>query len=533
LFNAPNRNASFHISTLARKNKELLIGNKNGNYAKIAANREFKLERIARISNPSLVEYDSISDNTITFMDNEIRVNNVKVIEAYATKFSEPTPKGNVFVSSVSAFYDIMKDNYSLFPKRVQDVSVWKSDTLIATPSGVFKKNKDTIEELSQVSNLLGYRSDDIDVSQKGDCFYIATQGAGVVVYGTKIYNISKNEGLSSNIVNEIHVENDSVIWACTNKGLNRIVIKDDYYNVTSIDKSDGLLSNEVEDVEIINDTLWVGTKEGLTYMPKKVLDTKPLVDIFLKIKEVKVNEVIYPTNEQLELSYDQNKISFLVQGISFAKNANLEYQYRLKETDSKWSRTKNRTISFPNLKYGNYTFQVKACIGERCYTEKQLEYHFVIKPPFWKSGWFYALCFIGFGALIYLFFRIRVLTYNKDVTRELIRLLIKRIKRDEKYLRIRTNGTDVKIPTSEILYIKSSGNYLDIISTDKTYTIRCKIGDFIASTPDALEYLRVHRSYIIRIDKVTGKAKNSVTIKEQSIPVGETYLSQLDNIHF
>ncbi len=94
-------------------------------------------------------------------------------------------------------------------------------------------------------------------------------------------------------------------------------------------------------------------------------------------------------------------------------------------------------------------------------------------------------------------------------------------------------NGERIKIPTKELLYIKSSGNYLDIITSSKTYTIRCKIGDFIASTPDALEYLRVHRSYIIRIDKVSGKSKNSVTIKEHTIPIGETYFTQLDKIQF
>ncbi|WP_407557465.1 hypothetical protein [Winogradskyella sp. 4-2091] len=54
-------------------------------------------------------------------------------------------------------------------------------------------------------------------------------------------------------------------------------------------------------------------------------------------------------------------------------------------------------------------------------------------------------------------------------------------------------NGEDIKIPTNAILYIKSSGNYLDIFTVSKTYTIRCKIGNFIATTPYALEYLRIH----------------------------------------
>ena len=102
---------------------------------------------------------------------------------------------------------------------------------------------KDSIIALSKESKLLGYRSDDIDVSTSGNCFFIATQSAGVVVYGKNIYNISKKNGLTSNIINEIHVENDTTIWACINKGLNRIVFNNTSFSVTSIDKNAGLFS--------------------------------------------------------------------------------------------------------------------------------------------------------------------------------------------------------------------------------------------------------------------------------------------------
>lgn len=131
------------------------------------------------------------------------------------------------------------------------------------------------------------------------------------------------------------------------------------------------------------------------------------------------------------------------------------------------------------------------------------------------------------------IFFKIRVLTYNQDVIRELIRLTIKRLKRKELFYNFRANGEDFKIPTREILYVNSQGNYLDIITNKKTYTIRCKIGEFIDTTPDALEYLRVHRSYIIRIDQVTSKGRNWVVVNDKKIPVGETYLSELEKIQF
>ena len=533
IFKAPKSNTSSHINSLVKKNKALLIGYKNGDVAKIGTKKTFKLKKANEIPSPAIVEYDSILDNTYVAKNNLLEVNDTFLIHGYRTKLSEPTLNRVVFASSPIGFFDINNNKGFKLPYRIQDICIREKDTLFATPFGVLKKQNDTIIDLSAVSKLLGYRSEDIDLSKNGDCVYIATQGAGVVVYGKRIYNIAKKDGLTSNIINEIHVENDSTIWACTNKGLNRIVFNEKGYNVTSIDKNDGLLNNEVEDVEIINDTIWVGTKEGLCFMPKQALDVKQIAYSYLKLEKVSVNDAVFSKKENPKLKYDENKITFLVQGISYAKNNDLQYQYRLKETDSDWSTTKNRSISFPNLAHGKYTFQVRACIASKCFIEEQLNYQFTIQPPFWKSGWFYTFCCLAFGGLVYLFFKIRVLTYNQDVTREFIRLLIKWLKGDEKHLDIRMNGERIKIPTNDILFIKSSGNYLDIITLNKTYTIRCKIGDFITTTPDALEYLRIHRSYIIRIDKVTGKSKKAVTIKDYSIPVGETYVIQLDNIHF
>ena len=226
------------------------------------------------------------------------------------------------------------------------------------------------------------------------------------------------------------------------------------------------------------------------------------------------------------------NNLVFKLQAISHRNTDRLNYSYRLKEVDSNWTTTKNRNISFPSLSPGHYTLEAKANVLNNS-NDHLITYSFLIKPPFWKSWWFYTICLIFFSGLIYMFFKIRVLTYNKDIIRELIRLTVKRLKPKEQFYKFRSNDEDFKIPTHDILYINSQGNYLDIATHKKVYTIRCKIGDFINTTPDVLKYLRVHRSYIIRIDQVSSKGKNWVVISDQKIPVGETYLSELENIQF
>src|SRR5690606_14436609 len=114
-----------------------------------------------------------------------------------------------------------------------------------------------------------------------------------------------------------------------------------------------------------------------------------------------------------------------------------------------------------------------------------------------------------------------------------LLRLLMKKIKRKEKYYAFKEAGKEIRIKTDTILYVKSSGNYIDLKTENKTYTIRCKIGDFISSTPDPLEYLRIHRSYIIRIDKVESKSKTYIVIKDEKLPVSNSYEIEIEKLFF
>jgi DNA-binding LytR/AlgR family response regulator len=132
---------------------------------------------------------------------------------------------------------------------------------------------------------------------------------------------------------------------------------------------------------------------------------------------------------------------------------------------------------------------------------------------------------------LLYGFFKIRILTYNKDIIGELLRTLVKKVKKEAPTIFIKIEGKETKILSSDICYIKSSGNYIEIVTVQKTLLYRDNIKYFIEKLPDKLEYIRIHRSYVIRIDKVTQKTSKSVVINEVEIPVGKTFRKEIDKI--
>jgi len=520
-----------HVSSLVKDYKTLYLGLNNGDIINISKNRIDTLYKSLNI-NPAFVEFDKKNNHFYGYSDHKLinYTDKKKIFFNYVRKIPENIG-GKLLKSSTRSFSKIEKNNIvkRSLNYNIQDVCAYNNDVLIATSDGLLiEKNNKILSK--NLLNILKLRIDDIDVNQKTNNAYMATQGAGVIIYGNETYSINETDGLTNNIVSEVHIENDSTIWACTNSGLNKITFTSNkIFNITTITKADGLLSNDIDDVEIINDTVWVATKKGLCFFKKKILKDKSASKLIsFLLKEINVNNTII-NKKNVSLSYNQNNISFNLQAISHRNTSKIKYLYRLKEIDTNWVSTSNRNIRFSSLSPGSYTFQSKTSISNN----HLITYPFKILPPFWKSWWFNTICVLFILGLIYLFFKLQVLSYNKTIIRELIRLIIKKLKQKETYFYFRSNGEDVKIPTHNILYVKSQGNYLDIINSNKTYTIRCKIGDFIASTPDSLEYLRVHRSYIIRIDQVTSKGKNWVVIKDQKIPVGETYLSELEKIHF
>lgn len=533
------KSKSLHVNSLAKtKDKDLLIGFINGAISKLKNNKETIIFEQPEKTTHALVEYDSTLDRIYTYSFDQLKDynSNKTLLHSYGINLSEPKDK-TIFMACHSVYYEFNEDQNNKLhhtPHRVHDVCVWNNDTIIGTPLGLFMVRNNKNLSLADQSNLFGFRSDDIDVNDQKDIMYVATQGAGVVIHtGSSIINITVKEGLNSNIVNEVYIENNSTVWACTNRGLNRIIWSEDGMTITGMSKKNGLLSNDVEDIEIIGDTVWVGTKQGLCSFPKDQLNPKAINVPYLKLKEVFVNNVSRDASLTTNLANKENEIDFVLEGISFVNKDDVTYQFRLNKNHN-WSSTKNRVVQFSSLSPGSYVFEAKMCVGGENCSEKTVLHEFTILAPFWKSGWFILLCLFVFGLLVYLFFKIKVLTYNKDVTRELIRLIIKKLKRNDMYFSFRENGSQVRIQTKDILYVKSAGNYIDVYTKNKTHTIRLNIGKFLDNVPDQLEYVRLHRSYIVRKDKITIKSKSEVQLSNGiKIPVSVNRHKSLREVVF
>jgi two-component system response regulator LytT len=80
-------------------------------------------------------------------------------------------------------------------------------------------------------------------------------------------------------------------------------------------------------------------------------------------------------------------------------------------------------------------------------------------------------------------------------------------------------NHSQISIPINDILFVKSDGNYLDIVTDKKTYSLRNSFQWFQENVPQS-DFKKVHRSYIVNAKKVTISNAKNLFIGNIEIPV-------------
>jgi len=93
----------------------------------------------------------------------------------------------------------------------------------------------------------------------------------------------------------------------------------------------------------------------------------------------------------------------------------------------------------------------------------------------------------------------------------------------EKNYLFVKDSHKHIKIYFKELLWIKATGNYLEIHCEDKKYLIRSSIKEMMKQMPKDL-FCTVHRSYVVNCLSVSEISKDFIKINEEEIPLGRAY---------
>jgi DNA-binding LytR/AlgR family response regulator len=101
----------------------------------------------------------------------------------------------------------------------------------------------------------------------------------------------------------------------------------------------------------------------------------------------------------------------------------------------------------------------------------------------------------------------------------------------EAKYIMLKMDYGLIKVILSDILFVEGLDNYLRIyLQNQPPLVVRLTMKSLMEQLNER-DFARVHRSYIVAINKIESIKHKIITIAEEEIPVGRNYEEQLKSI--
>ena len=90
-------------------------------------------------------------------------------------------------------------------------------------------------------------------------------------------------------------------------------------------------------------------------------------------------------------------------------------------------------------------------------------------------------------------------------------------------FVLVKEDYQTIKIDFKDILYIESMADYIRIATPGKKHTVLATLKSIDNLLPRNI-FMRIHRSYIIALHKISSFNKKSIKIDDTHIPIGDSY---------
>jgi len=252
--------------------------------------------------------------------------------------------------------------------------------------------------------------------TKRGSDLWVGTSDNGVVYYNLdsrRTFTIDKKNGLQSDFIYNIIIDDNGNIWAGTGYGIHRISINaQGHPSVYFYGKGHGMRgmeSNHKAVLKMPDGSMWFGTTNGaLHYKPNsQLIVPQPTSVVMQSIKlfgETVIDSNYYDSTDVwyhvpygLRLPYKKNNIAFTFHAISLGSSEQIKYRYRIEGLDAPWSDwSATNTVTYSALPPGQYTFIVQCMAWGADQQPTELAYPFEIITPFHKTNWFRLIVLVG-----------------------------------------------------------------------------------------------------------------------------------------
>jgi DNA-binding LytR/AlgR family response regulator len=99
---------------------------------------------------------------------------------------------------------------------------------------------------------------------------------------------------------------------------------------------------------------------------------------------------------------------------------------------------------------------------------------------------------------------------------------------RDKEFVFIKDNGVLKKVSADDIQYLEAMGDYVKIFTPQKFHIVHSTLKSIEEKLP-SLKFMRIHRSYIVALNKIDFIEEGVINIKGVAIPVADAYKATLN----
>lgn len=141
-------------------------------------------------------------------------------------------------------------------------------------------------------------------------------------------------------------------------------------------------------------------------------------------IENLKVLDRTFSLSNDLSFKYYQNSVIIHYIGFWYQNPGDLNFQYQLENYDRDWISSRDRSATYSSLPPGTYTFRLRVADVEDFREAKEVSFTFTIRPPFWRTVWFYLLAalLVLLAVASFIQFRERKLIEDKKILEEKVK---------------------------------------------------------------------------------------------------------------
>jgi ligand-binding sensor domain-containing protein len=299
-------------------------------------------------------------------------------------------------------------------------------DYWFGTSDGVFRFHNDKTTQYTTEQGLTDNTVYCI-AEDKSNRLWMGTKNGITLFDGKDLKQIEVNQDYNSNFINSLIIDKQANLWVGTNNGIYKANITDydktGVINFNQFGLAEGIKSLETNLNAAYQDSkgyLWFGTSAGVVrYDPSQLSKENSLKQPYTHITNVRlfledVNWKKYSKSidvetglpNQLSVPFNKNYYTFDYIGICLGNPEKVLYKFKLEGFDEDWSPpTKASFATYSNLPHGQYVFKVIASNTNKYNEENAATFSFEIRPPFWRTWWFYGLCVVISGCIMLLLF--------------------------------------------------------------------------------------------------------------------------------